>query len=71
MAPKWCSFIENLTEELEEELNTTVYDEFKFLSYEDLEKLNCTNLIGSKLLKSYLHGYLMHIKLYQKLYSKI
>lgn len=66
-APKWCHYIENVTEELEEELVNKVYDEFKFLSYEDLEKLNATNLIGTKMIKQYMHGYLMHYKLYQKL----
>lgn len=66
-APKWCHYIENVTEELEEEFVDKVYDEFKFLNYEDLEKLNATNLIGSKYLKQYMHGYLLHSKLYQKL----
>ena len=68
-APKWCHYIENVTEELEEELVDKVYDEFKFVSHEDLEKLNATNLIGSKYLKQYMHGYLLHTKLYQKLES--
>ena len=66
-APKWCHYIENVTEELEEEFIDKVYDEFKFVSYEDLEKLNATNLIGSKYVKQYMHGYLVHTKLYQKL----
>ena len=39
-APKWCPFIENITEELEEENSNTIYDEYKFLSHEDLEKIN-------------------------------
>jgi ribosome biogenesis protein ENP2 len=39
MAPKWCPFIENITEELEEDTTNTVYDEYKFLSLEDLEKI--------------------------------
>ena len=29
-APKWCAFLENLTEELEESNVTTVYDDLKF-----------------------------------------
>ncbi len=66
-APKWCHYIENVTEELEEEFIDKIYDEFKFVSLEDLEKLNATNLIGSKYLKKYMHGYLLHTKLYQKL----
>ena len=30
-APKWCSFLENLTEELEETANPTVYDDYRFI----------------------------------------
>eukprot|EP00330_Aristerostoma_sp_ATCC50986_P000683 CAMPEP_0114583810 /NCGR_PEP_ID=MMETSP0125-20121206/7500_1 /TAXON_ID=485358 ORGANISM="Aristerostoma sp., Strain ATCC 50986" /NCGR_SAMPLE_ID=MMETSP0125 /ASSEMBLY_ACC=CAM_ASM_000245 /LENGTH=297 /DNA_ID=CAMNT_0001777553 /DNA_START=367 /DNA_END=1260 /DNA_ORIENTATION=+ len=66
-APKWCPFVENITEELEEELNPTVYDEYKFLTREDLEAISATHMIGTKNLKSYLHGFLMRIKLYNKL----
>lgn len=49
---------------MEEKDNRTVYDEFKFLSYDDLEALNSSNLIGTKFVKSHLHGFIMHNKLY-------
>lgn len=39
MAPKWCSFLDNLTEELEEDPEPTVYDDFKFVTNKDLEEL--------------------------------
>ncbi|KAL1534145.1 nucleolar protein 10-like [Salvia divinorum] len=55
-APKWCSYLENLTEELEEGGQTTIYDDYKFLTKEDLAKLNLTNLIGTNLLRAYMHG---------------
>lgn len=38
-APKWCSFLDNLTEELEENPETTVYDDYKFVTRKDLENL--------------------------------
>jgi len=66
-APKWCPFLENITEELEENNTQLVYDEFKFLTTDDLEQLGATNLIGGKMLRNYMHGYLMHLKLYNKL----
>jgi len=47
-----------------------VYDEFKLLNYEDLETLKATNLLGTPMLKPHLHGYLMHMKLYNKLKAK-
>jgi ribosome biogenesis protein ENP2 len=68
-APKWCNFLENITEELEETKNYSVYEDYKFLSQKDLEELGANNLIGTKLLKSYMHGYFMDWKLYKKLKS--
>ncbi|CDP09542.1 unnamed protein product [Coffea canephora] len=65
-APKWCSYLENLTEELEENAQTTIYDDFKFLTKEDLAKLNLTNLIGTNLLRAYMHGYFIDYRLYKK-----
>ncbi|NWW33411.1 NOL10 protein, partial [Panurus biarmicus] len=38
-APKWCSFLDNLTEELEENPESTVYDDYKFVTRKDLENL--------------------------------
>ena len=68
-APKWCSFLENLTEELEESKSTNLYDDYKFLTDADLDKLNATHLIGSNVLKAYMHGYFMELKAYQRLLS--
>lgn len=66
-APAWCPFLDNLTEELEEEESQTVYDEFKFVSHDELERLDALHLLDTKMVKQYMHGYLMHLKLYQKL----
>jgi ribosome biogenesis protein ENP2 len=38
-APKWCAFLESLTEEMEESNITTLYDDFKFVTASDLDKL--------------------------------
>jgi len=38
LAPKWCSFLENMTEELEETVNDTIYEDYKFLTKADLEQ---------------------------------
>ena len=35
-APKWCSFLESLTEEMEERGNPTVYDDYRFVTRADL-----------------------------------
>lgn len=85
LAPSWCSFLENVTEELEErdlkrETGTagvsddvlvrdgqeTVFENYKFVSHDDLEKLGVTDLIGTPLLKAYMHGFFMDNNLYNK-----
>ncbi|XP_065898622.1 nucleolar protein 10-like isoform X2 [Dysidea avara] len=64
-APRWCSFLDNLLEELEEN-NVTVYDDYKFVTAKELESLGLTNLLGTNLLRAYMHGYFMDMKLYHK-----
>lgn len=70
-APKWASFLDNLTEELEEKSRSTeeIYENYKFVTNNDLERLGITNLIGSDLLRPYMHGYFMDIRLYNKVSS--
>ncbi|XP_043935240.1 nucleolar protein 10 [Protopterus annectens] len=65
-APQWCSFLDNLTEELEENPDTTVYDDYKFVTRQDLENFGVAHLIGSPLLRAYMHGFFMDIRLYHK-----
>ncbi|TKS86176.1 Nucleolar protein 10 [Collichthys lucidus] len=68
-APRWCSFLDNLTEELEESPESTVYDDYKFVTRKDLENLGLSHLVGSSLLRAYMHGYFMDIRLYHKVKS--
>lgn len=65
-APKWCSFLVNLKEELEEE-ETYIYQDFKFVTREELESLGLSRLVGSEYLKAYMHGFFIDMKLYSKL----
>lgn len=65
-APKWCSFLDNLTEELEEETRTTTFDDYKFVTAAELSSLGLDHLIGSNLLRAYMHGYFMDIRLWKK-----
>jgi ribosome biogenesis protein ENP2 len=82
VAPKWCSFLENITEELEErDLNRdgtnaasdlvrdgqeSIYENYKFVSRDDIEKLGISNLIGTPLLRGYMHGFFMDTNLYNR-----
>lgn len=65
-APKWCTFLDNLTEEMEEQTETSVYDDYKFTTREELEDWGLSHLIGSNLLRAYMHGFFMDMKLYNR-----
>lgn len=86
-APKWCSFLDSITEEMAEshlndpdsyaaKVNTdtgSAYDNFKFVTKSELEKLNLDNLIGKtkkdgtpSVLRPYMHGYFIDQKLYEE-----
>lgn len=70
-APRWCSFLDNLTEELEENPESTVYDDYKFVTRKDLENLGLVHLIGSPMLKAYMHGFFIDIRLYHKVKAMV
>jgi ribosome biogenesis protein ENP2 len=76
-APKWCSFLDNLVEELAEDPNDPnaftrqrageVYDNYKFLTLQQLESLNLSHLVGTTtLLRPYMHGYFVAQRLYEE-----
>ncbi|KAL3768875.1 hypothetical protein ACHAW5_003347 [Stephanodiscus triporus] len=83
-APRWCSFLDNITEELEEKdgvllgdpsaggaddvLQTeTVYEDYKFLTRAEIDKLGIQNLVGTPLLRGYMHGFFIHVGLYNRI----
>ncbi|TKA79543.1 hypothetical protein B0A49_02568, partial [Cryomyces minteri] len=80
-APKWCSFLDNLVEEMAEDAadpssynsafgagNTgEVYDNYKFLDMKTLRELNLDHLIGTtSALRPYMHGYFVAQRLYEE-----
>jgi ribosome biogenesis protein ENP2 len=84
IAPSWCSFLENITEELEErdlkretsgstgdilvrDGQETVFENYKFVSRDDLEKFGVSDLVGTPMLKAYMHGFFMDVNLYNKI----
>ena len=70
-APRWCSFLDALTDELEETKSrqTGEWTNFKFVSRDELTVLGACHLIGTNLLKPYMHGFFMKLKLYGQLKS--
>ncbi|KAK0429323.1 hypothetical protein QR680_011319 [Steinernema hermaphroditum] len=65
-APKWCSYLETITEELEETDVPTVYDDYKFLTKDQLEEIGLANLIGTSMVRAYMHGYFIDTRLYDR-----
>lgn len=65
-APKWCSFLDKLTEEIEAESVQNIYDDYKFVTRQELQELNLEDLEGTDLLKAYMHGFFVNMKLYLK-----
>lgn len=66
-APHWCNFLDNITEELEELNYDIIYHDYKFVTEKELEELDLTHLKGTDLLRAYMHGYFMDIRLYRKI----
>lgn len=51
---------------MEESEIMTVYDDYKFITREELDDLGLEHLVGSKLLRAYMHGFFMDARLYRK-----
>eukprot|EP00520_Triparma_pacifica_P018373 CAMPEP_0118632730 /NCGR_PEP_ID=MMETSP0785-20121206/606_1 /TAXON_ID=91992 /ORGANISM="Bolidomonas pacifica, Strain CCMP 1866" /LENGTH=592 /DNA_ID=CAMNT_0006523531 /DNA_START=200 /DNA_END=1975 /DNA_ORIENTATION=+ len=77
-APRWCSFLDSITEELEERTmadevtsgsKEEVYDDYKFLTKEEVDNLGINNLVGTPMLRGYMHGYFIEASLYSKIRS--
>ena len=63
-APRWASFLENLTEEMEDQTTRTAYQDYKFVTRDELTTLGLDHLIGTPTLKPYMHGYFLSLALY-------
>lgn len=63
--------MDSLTEELEESNFETVYDDYKFVTKQELENLGLEHLIGTNLLRAYMHGYFIDVRLYRKAKSAV
>ncbi|KAI0014782.1 WD repeat protein [Xylariomycetidae sp. FL0641] len=66
-APRWCSFLDSITEEMANEVSTDNYDNYKFLTLPELRSLSMDHLVGkTNLLRPYMHGYFVASKLYDQ-----
>lgn len=71
-APRWCSYIDTLTDEMDGVDSTGagagkgVYEDFKFVDRAELERLGMSHLVGTQLLRPYMHGYFISLPLYER-----
>lgn len=65
-APKWCSHLDAITEEMEEMEQLDVYDDYKFVTKLQLEELGLSRLIGTNAVRAYMHGYFIDMSAYKK-----
>ena len=76
-APRWCSFLDSIVEEMAEDHNDPhaysgrqageVYDNYKFLTTGQVQRINLDHLIGkTNLLRPYMHGYFVAQRLYEE-----
>ncbi|XP_044749537.1 nucleolar protein 10-like [Coccinella septempunctata] len=70
-APKWASFLDSLTEELEESNVESIYDDYKFVTRSEVNALglDLDDLVKNNLLRAYMHGYFMDARFYNKVKS--
>jgi ribosome biogenesis protein ENP2 len=65
-APRWCSFLDNLTEEMEHNPTQSTYDNYKFVTRKELAALSLDKLVGTNVVKSYMHGYFIDVRLFEQ-----
>ncbi len=70
-APQWCGFLDSLTEELEESNTNMIYDDYKFVTKQELDNFGLSHLVGTNMLRAYMHGYFMDMKLYHQVKSLV
>lgn len=65
-APRWVAHLDALIEELEEEEAPSQFDDYKFVTKEELAQLGLEDLIGTNVLRAVMHGYYMNTQLYTR-----
>jgi len=67
-APKWCSFLDNVTDDVEKSAGDGAvgagWEDYRFVERGELVRLGLDSLLGTPALKPYMHGYFVHLRLY-------
>eukprot|EP01060_Flectonema_neradi_P031599 TRINITY_DN4827_c0_g1_i1.p1 TRINITY_DN4827_c0_g1~~TRINITY_DN4827_c0_g1_i1.p1 ORF type:complete len:652 (+),score=145.30 TRINITY_DN4827_c0_g1_i1:76-2031(+) len=67
-APPWCSYLESITEELEETMTPhNQYEGYKYVTKQELEDLHLTHLLETRpdQIFPYMHGFYVDLQLYR------
>ena len=58
-APRWCSFLDNLVEDMEENETDTIYDDYKFVTVEEVNGLikSMFYILAQKIIVGFTHRY--------------
>lgn len=70
-APRFCSFLDNLVEQMQEKEDShqanefDAYDNFKFLTRKEMDDLCISSFIGTPMSRPYMHGFLVQTDAYQ------
>ncbi len=56
-SPPFCTFLENMTEELEENKREHQINDYKFMTYEEIVQLDGEYLIKEGRIQAHLHGF--------------
>lgn len=65
-APKWAAFLDNMTDELEGDAKQAIYQDYKFITREEIDRLGINKLIGTPYLRAQGHGFFIDFRLYKK-----
>ena len=65
-APKWCGYLDTIADELQDDEQPVVYDDFKFVTREDLDRLGLKDLMGTGMLRAHMHGFFVDARLYNE-----
>lgn len=73
-APRWCSFLDTVADEINKTTSSEdtsaakqMYDDYIFLTREQIQALGADNLIGTPVVKAYMHGFWMDRRVHAKL----
>jgi hypothetical protein len=53
-------------EEMEEKTENIVYEDFKFLTKDEMDRYDLSKYIDQGLVRAHMHGYVMKLQLYKK-----